>query len=178
MGKRFGWPILKGRRSCSISIQRHDPGVHGGSLRFSGRFGAIKKKGAVVLGVSKDGAVSHKKFIEKYELPFSLLADESGEIVKAYGAWGEKSMYGKKYMGILRITLRDRCRWPGGGRFPKVKPATHAEEVLAVALTKGNFLSKIYPCRTTISHWKRPMRCSRNTGFNERSAGIETSGGR
>jgi peroxiredoxin Q/BCP len=107
------------------------PGCTVEACAFRDGFGAIKKKGAVVLGVSKDGAVSHKKFIEKYELPFSLLADESGEIVKAYGAWGEKSMYGKKYMGILRITYVIGADGRVAAVFPKVKPAVHAEEVLA-----------------------------------------------
>ena len=107
------------------------PGCTVEACAFRDGFRAIKKKGAVVLGVSKDGAASHKKFIEKYELPFSLLADESGAIVKAYGAGGEKSMYGKKYMGILRITYVIGADGRVAAVFPKVKPATHADEVLA-----------------------------------------------
>ena len=107
------------------------PGCTVEACAFRDGFRAIKKKGAVVLGVSKDGAASHKKFIEKFELPFSLLADESGAIVKAYGAWGEKSMYGKKYMGILRITYVIGADGRVAAVFPKVKPATHADEVLA-----------------------------------------------
>lgn len=106
------------------------PGCTVEACAFRDGFKALKKKGAVVLGVSKDSALSHKKFIEKYDLPFSLLADESGEIVKAYGAWGEKSMYGKKYMGILRITYVIGADGRVAAVFPKVKPATHAEEVL------------------------------------------------
>jgi len=108
------------------------PGCTVEACGFRDGHGAIQKKGAVVLGVSKDGSASHKKFIEKHQLPFSLLADESGEIVKAYGAWGEKSMYGKKYMGILRITYVIGADGRVSAVFPKVKPATHAEEVLAV----------------------------------------------
>lgn len=107
------------------------PGCTVEACAFRDGHGAIRKKGAVVLGVSKDGAASHKKFIEKHELPFSLVADESGEIVKAYGAWGEKSMYGKKYMGILRITYIIGSDGRIAAVFPKVKPATHADEVLA-----------------------------------------------
>lgn len=61
--------------------------------------------GYEILGVSPDSAKSHVKFIEKYELPFSLLADEDHSIAESFGAWGEKSMYGKKYMGILRSTF-------------------------------------------------------------------------
>ena len=107
------------------------PGCTVEACAFRDGHGALRKKGAVVLGVSKDGAASHKKFIEKHELPFSLISDESGEIVKAYGAWGEKSMYGKKYMGILRITYIIGADGRIAAVFPKVKPATHADEVLA-----------------------------------------------
>ena len=62
----------------------------------------IEAKNAVVLGVSPDSAASHQKFRSKYELPFNLLVDQDHSIAEAYGTWGEKSMYGKKYMGIVR----------------------------------------------------------------------------
>ena len=62
-------------------------------------------KGYNVIGVSKDSATSHKKFAEKYQLPFTLLADTSTEMIQAFGAWGEKSLYGRKYMGTLRETF-------------------------------------------------------------------------
>ena len=63
---------------------------------------AIQEQNAVVLGVSPDGVTSHQKFKSKYDLPFTLLVDEDHAIADAYGVWGEKSMYGKKYMGIIR----------------------------------------------------------------------------
>lgn len=66
---------------------------------------AMDAKGYNVIGVSKDSAVSHKKFAEKYQLPFTLLADTSTEMIQAFGAWGEKSLYGRKYMGTLRETF-------------------------------------------------------------------------
>ena len=66
---------------------------------------AMVAKGYNVIGVSKDSAASHKKFIEKYQLPFTLLADTSTEMIQAFGAWGEKSLYGRKYMGTLRETF-------------------------------------------------------------------------
>ena len=66
---------------------------------------AMTAKGYNVIGVSKDSVKSHKNFAEKYELPFTLLADTSTEMIQAFGAWGEKSMYGKKYMGIVRTTF-------------------------------------------------------------------------
>lgn len=66
---------------------------------------AMIANGYNVIGVSKDSAASHKKFAEKYELPFTLLADTSTEMIQAFGAWGEKSLYGRKYMGTLRTTF-------------------------------------------------------------------------
>lgn len=66
---------------------------------------AMVAKGYNVIGVSKDSAASHRKFAEKYQLPFILLADTSTEMIQAFGAWGEKSLYGRKYMGTLRQTF-------------------------------------------------------------------------
>ena len=84
-----------------------------------------------MLGVSPDSVVSHQKFRGEYGLPFPLLADTDHRVAEAYGAWGEKSMYGKRYMGILRTTFVI----DGEGRivrvFEKVKPEGHAGEVLA-----------------------------------------------
>ena len=91
---------------------------------------AIKKKKVVVLGVSKDSAASHQKFIKKHDLNFSLLVDESGKVCEKYGVWKEKSMYGKKYMGIERSTF---IIGPDGKIqkiFPKVKVKGHAAEVI------------------------------------------------
>jgi peroxiredoxin Q/BCP len=86
--------------------------------------------GVVVLGVSKDSPESHQQFKTKHELPFTLLSDESGEMIESYEAWGEKSMFGNKYQGILRVTyLID----PAGQIvkvYPKVSPAKHALELL------------------------------------------------
>ncbi|MCB0157401.1 MAG: thioredoxin-dependent thiol peroxidase [Caldilineaceae bacterium] len=69
---------------------------------FRDNYPVIEEKNAVVLGVSPDGVQSHQKFKTKYELPFTLLVDEDHAIAEAYGVWGEKSMYGKTYMGIVR----------------------------------------------------------------------------
>ena len=66
---------------------------------------AMVARGYNVIGVSKDSAKSHKNFAEKHSLPFTLLADTSTEMIQAFGAWGEKSLYGKKYMGTLRMTF-------------------------------------------------------------------------
>lgn len=69
---------------------------------FRDNYPEIEEQNAVVLGVSPDGVASHQTFKSKYELPFTLLVDEDHAIADAYGTWGEKSMYGKKYMGIIR----------------------------------------------------------------------------
>jgi peroxiredoxin Q/BCP len=90
----------------------------------------LKKAGAVVLGVSPDDAKSHTKFIGKYELPFSLLADTDHKVAEKYGAWGEKSLYGRKYMGIFRSTFLIGPDGKVVEAWPKVKVAGHVDEVL------------------------------------------------
>ncbi len=101
------------------------------ACEFRDNWKAVRATGAVVLGVSPDGVASHVKFRAKFKLPFPLLADADHAVAEAYGAWGEKSMYGRTYQGILRSTFiigKD-------GRivtvFEKVKPKGHAAEVLA-----------------------------------------------
>ena len=71
---------------------------------------ALMAKGYNVVGVSKDSVASHRRFIEKYALPFTLLADTSTEMIQAFGAWGEKRLYGRAYMGTLRRTLSSTNR--------------------------------------------------------------------
>jgi peroxiredoxin Q/BCP len=85
-----------------------------------------------VLGVSVDDEKKHKKFAEKYNLPFRLLADTEKKIVQYYGVWGEKSLYGKKYMGTNRVTYLIDENGKIERVFPKVKPETHAEELLQI----------------------------------------------
>jgi peroxiredoxin Q/BCP len=91
----------------------------------------LKKKKAVVLGVSKDPVASHAKFRDKHGLNFPLLADEDGKVCAAYGVWQEKSLYGRKFMGIVRSTF---VIGPDGvikKIYPKVKVKGHVEAVLA-----------------------------------------------
>lgn len=90
----------------------------------------IKRKGAIVLGISVDSVESHKKFTEKYSLPFSLLSDEEKKIVQAYGVWKEKSLYGRKFMGIERTTFIIDEQGVIRHIFPKVKVDSHTEEIL------------------------------------------------
>ena len=92
----------------------------------------IKKTGAVVLGVSKDGAESHKKFTAKYKLPFVLLSDPKLEVMKKYGAYGKKMMYGKEVQGTIRSTVVIGPKGEVVKHWPTVRKAeAHPEEVLA-----------------------------------------------
>jgi peroxiredoxin Q/BCP len=91
----------------------------------------VQQSGAVVLGVSPDPVTSHQKFKQKYQLPFPLLADTDHRVADAYGAWGEKSMYGRKYRGILRTTFLIDPEGRIARVFEKVRPEGHAAEVLA-----------------------------------------------
>jgi thioredoxin-dependent peroxiredoxin len=107
------------------------PGCTKEACAFRDDFAAFKKKGAVVLGVSTDPVKAHDKFVEKFKLPFTLLADVDKKIVEAYGVWGEKTFMGRKYMGTHRVKFligpdgRIKKIWP------LVKPEEHAAEVLA-----------------------------------------------
>jgi len=91
------------------------------------KFGKLK---AEILGVSADSVESHKKFSEKYKLPFNLLSDEMKDTIEKYGVWQEKSMYGRKYMGIVRTTFIIDSSGKISKIFPKVKVDQHNEEVM------------------------------------------------
>ena len=86
---------------------------------------------AIVLGISPDKPAALRKFADKYGLPFTLLADPEHEVAEQYGVWVEKSMYGKRYMGIQRATFIVDPEGVVAHVIPKVKPATHDDEVLA-----------------------------------------------
>jgi peroxiredoxin Q/BCP len=112
------------------------PGCTVEACSFRDENAQFKKLGAVVLGVSPDDSKSHTKFIQAHGLPFSLLADTDKKIAEAYQVWVEKSMYGKKYMGVERSTF---VIGPDGKLthiFRKVKPETHAAELLAALRSK------------------------------------------
>jgi peroxiredoxin Q/BCP len=90
------------------------------------------RAGAVVLGVSPDDVASHESFRADYELPFTLLADPDHEVAEAYGVWGEKSRYGRTYMGVVRSTFVIGPDGTVEKVMRDVKPATHADDVLAL----------------------------------------------
>jgi peroxiredoxin Q/BCP len=95
-------------------------------------YSEFERAGAVVLGVSPDSERSHVKFRKKYDLPFALLADTDHEVAQKYGVWGERSFMGKTYLGVSRSTFVIAADGRVKKIFPKVKPAEHAADVLAV----------------------------------------------
>jgi len=97
---------------------------------FRDAWAEVRNTGAVLLGISPDGLASHARFREKYRLPFALLADEDHAVAIQYGSWGEKSMYGRKYLGIIRNTFVIDAKGVISHVFEKVKPKGHAAEVL------------------------------------------------
>jgi peroxiredoxin Q/BCP len=106
------------------------PGCTVEAQEFRDAVPALKKLGAVVLGVSKDSIASHTKFRDKYELSFPLLSDPDGKVLEAYGAWGEKNMYGKKMMGIIRSTVLIGKDGKVAQHWPKVSVKGHVAAVL------------------------------------------------
>jgi peroxiredoxin Q/BCP len=131
-GQKISLDDFKGKTVVLYFYPKDDtPGCTTEACSFRDEFAAFRKKGAVVLGVSPDNSESHAKFAGKFSLPFPLLADGGHKIAEAYGVWVEKSMYGKKYMGVERSTFVI----DGDGKlkavYRKVKPAEHVAELLA-----------------------------------------------
>jgi peroxiredoxin Q/BCP len=108
------------------------PGCTKEACGFRDHFTEFRCLGVEILGVSVDPEKSHKSFVQKYELPFTLLADTDKRLVETYGVWGEKKLYGKKYLGTHRVTYLIDEAGKIAAVFPTVKPDTHAEEILAV----------------------------------------------
>ena len=105
------------------------PGCTKEACSFRDNITTLKRKKVVVLGVSKDSVERHKKFAEMYELPFLLLSDPEAKVIKAYGAWGKKKLYGKEYEGIIRTTFMIKNN-KIIKVYNKVNCPTHAEDIL------------------------------------------------
>ncbi len=106
------------------------PGCTTQACGIRDNYDAFGERGAVVLGISPDDESSHVKFKQKYGLPFTLLADPDHKVADEYGVWGERSLYGKKYMGIERSTFVIDREGNVSKVMRRVKPDTHAQQVL------------------------------------------------
>lgn len=105
-GETLSLGDFKGKKLVLYFYPKDDtPGCAAEACNLRDNYKTLLKNGYAILGVSPDTAAKHQKFIAKYELPFSLLADEDHAVSEAYGTWAEKSMYGKTYMGIVRTTF-------------------------------------------------------------------------
>ena len=131
-GKAVKLSDFKGKKVVLYFYPKDDtPGCTKEACSFRDGISEIRKKGAVVLGVSADSAESHQKFKKKFDLNFSLLADTEKKIIEDYDVWKEKSLYGRKYMGIERTTYIIGKDGKISHIFPKVKVSEHYDEVLA-----------------------------------------------
>jgi peroxiredoxin Q/BCP len=106
------------------------PGCTTQACGIRDQWSEFEAAGAVVLGISPDTVASHAKFAGKYDLPHRLLSDPDKEVIRNYGAWGTKSMYGKKYEGVLRSTVLVDPEGTVAAVWPKVQPKKHADQVL------------------------------------------------
>ncbi|HSU89528.1 MAG TPA: thioredoxin-dependent thiol peroxidase [Terriglobia bacterium] len=130
-GQKVKLSDFKGKKIILYFYPKDDtPGCTAEACAFRDGIEEIKGRGAVVVGVSTDSVESHKKFKNKFDLNFPLLADTDKKIVEAYGAWKEKSMYGKKSMGIERTTFIIDEQGKISHIFPKVKVDEHYDQVL------------------------------------------------
>ena len=131
-GREVSLADFKNKKKVILYFYPKDdtPGCTKQACDFRDLIKKIEKEDAVVLGVSKDGLNSHSAFIKKYQLPFTLLSDETKEVLKQYGVWKEKSLYGKKFMGVERTTVVIDRKGTVRRIFPKVKVDGHAQEVL------------------------------------------------
>lgn len=131
-GNKVKLSTFKGQRVVLYFYPKDDtPGCTKEACSFKEANDTYIDKNIKVLGISPDNEKSHQKFIGKFDLPFTLLTDPEHKIAEKYGAWGEKSMYGKKYMGIFRYTYLIDEQGKIAKIFTKVKVAEHADEVLA-----------------------------------------------
>ena len=131
-GKRVTLSDFKGKAVVLYFYPKDDtPGCTQEACDFRDASAALRKAGAVVLGVSPDDSTRHGKFAAKFKLPFPLLADTEHAVALAYGAWAEKSMYGRKYMGIVRSTFLIGPDGVLARVWPKVKVKGHVDDVLA-----------------------------------------------
>jgi len=132
-GKNLSLKSLKGKKVVLYFYPKDNTsGCTKEACSFRDDVRKFQKKNTVIVGVSADSVQSHRKFAEKFDLPFPLLSDEGKDVIQKYGVWKEKSMYGKKYMGIERTTFVIDEKGTITHIFPKVKVDGHIDEVLSV----------------------------------------------
>src|SRR5215468_913744 len=130
-GEKLSLSGFKGKYLVIYFYPKDDtPGCTREAQGFSKALGQLDKLGAAVVGVSKDSIESHCKFIDKYGLKLPLLSDPDGKTLEKYGAWGEKNMYGKKSMGVIRSTVIVGPDGKVKKHFRKVKVDGHVEAVI------------------------------------------------
>jgi len=130
-GETVSLEALRGKPVVLYFYPKDDtPGCTKQACGIRDAYGEFERAGAVVLGVSPDSERSHVKFKQKYDLPFTLLADPDHAVAEEYGVWGEKSYMGKTYMGISRSTFVIDANGTVKKVMHNVKPATHADDVL------------------------------------------------
>ena len=130
-GKTVKLSDFKGRKVVVYFYPKDDtPGCTREACAFRDEHSALQKAGAVVLGISPDSGPSHAKFAGKYKLSFPLLADTDHSVSEKFGAWGEKTLYGRKFMGIIRSTFLVDEAGKVARVWPKVKVDGHVDQVL------------------------------------------------
>ena len=133
-GKRVSLGDYRGRYVVVYFYPRDDtPGCTKEACGFRDLHGPIRARGAEVIGISPDDGAAHRKFIDKHSLPFTLLCDPEHEVMARYGAWGEKTMYGKKTVGVIRSTVIVAPDGTVAKRWKRVsRAADHPAKVLEV----------------------------------------------
>ena len=132
-GKMVSLKDFKGQKVVLYFYPKDNtPGCTKQACNFGELLPQFREKGAVVIGVSKDSVASHKKFQEKFGLPFTLLSDPELKVIQAYGVWQEKNMYGKKTMGVVRSTYLIDEKGVIVKAFGKVKAAENPQQMLEV----------------------------------------------
>ena len=131
-GKKVSLKDFAGKPTVLYFYPKDDtPGCTTEAVGFTAASAAFKKAGATVIGVSKDSVASHDKFKKKHDLSLILASDPDGKVIESYGSWVEKSMYGRKYMGIDRSTFLIDAKGRLAKIWRKVRVPGHVEEVLA-----------------------------------------------
>jgi len=130
-GNNVSLADFKGKKLVLYFYPKDDtPGCTAEACNLRDNYKLLKDKGFEILGVSMDGEAKHKKFTDKYSLPFQLLADIDKKVIEAYGTWGTKKFMGKEYEGILRSTFVIDEKGIIEKVFEKVKTKAHAEQIL------------------------------------------------